>query len=50
MIAVWRGLMLYGAYDAANERYSHGHNEYRRLIGAMHADQMPKILFGNPLV
>jgi hypothetical protein len=50
MIAVWRALMFYGAYDAADERYKHGQNEYRRILSALHADQMPSISWGNPLV
>lgn len=49
MIAVWRALMFYGAYDAADERYKHGQNEYRRILSALHGDQMPKISWGNPL-
>ena len=49
MIAVWRALMFYGAYDAADERYSHGQNEFRRLLSALHADQMQDISWGAPL-
>lgn len=49
MAAVWRALVLYGAYDAANEKYTHGQNEYNRLIGAMEANQMPEIAWGEPL-
>lgn len=49
MAAVWRALMLYGAYDAADERYTHGQNEYRRVMGALKADQLPQLSWGEPL-
>lgn len=49
MAAVWRALMLYGAYEAADERYSHGQNEFRRILGLLRADQMPRISWGAPL-
>jgi len=48
-ILVWRGLMLYGAFDAANERYSHGKNEFGRLKRALELNQLPKFQYGAPL-
>jgi len=46
---VWRALMLYGAYDAADERYSHGQNEYKKLMRKMEFDQSHQITWGAPL-
>jgi len=46
MILVWRALTLYGAYDAADERYTHGQNEYLRILTALKRDQMPQITWG----
>lgn len=50
MTAVWRALMLYGAYEAADERYSHGQNEFNRLFAALKRDQMPEIVWETTLV
>jgi len=50
MAAVWRALMFYGAFDAADERYSHGQNEYRRVMNGMYSDQLPTVSWGEPLV
>jgi len=50
MIIVWRALMLYGAFDAASERYSHGQNEYKKLLGKLMSDQGPRVSWGKPLV
>lgn len=47
---IWRALMLYGAFYAANEKYEHGQNEYRKIIRRMQFDQLPKMTFGAPLV
>jgi hypothetical protein len=49
MIIVWRALMLYGAYEAAEERYSHGQNEYRRLKRKMEIEQLPDRTYAEPL-
>ena len=50
MAIVWKALMYYGAYDAADERYSHGQNEYKIMKKRLEFDQLPKITFGGPLV
>lgn len=49
MIIVWRALMMYGAYDAADEKYVQGKNEYRKLLKKIEADQLPEYSFGAPL-
>ncbi len=49
MIIVWKGLMYYGAYAGADERYAHGNNEYRRLISLLEFDQLEDTTFGEPL-
>ena len=50
MIIVWRALMFYGAYDAADERYTHGQNEYKKILRKLEVDQLVKMTYGNPLV
>ena len=49
MAIVWRALMYYGQFESAPEAYSHGANEYRRLMNRLYADQMPTIIFGPAL-
>jgi len=49
MIIIWRALMLYGAFDAANEKYVHGKNEYTKLLMRLEIDQLPQMTFGAPL-
>lgn len=49
MIIVWRALMYYGAYDAADERYSHGQNEYLRMLGPLEMNMLPAVTWGEPL-
>jgi hypothetical protein len=49
MAIVYRALMFYGAYDAANERYSHGQNEYKKMLRKLEFDQGQKIAWGEPL-
>lgn len=49
MAIVWRALMYYGQKEAAPEAYTHGQNEYLRLMGRLYVDQLPTITFGAPL-
>ena len=49
LIIVWRALMFYGAYEAADERYSHGQNEYKKLLRKLEGDQLTKMTYGAPL-
>lgn len=49
MAIVWRALMYYAQYESAPEAYSHGQNEYNRLMNRLLVDQMPVITFGAPL-
>lgn len=46
---VWRALMFYGAYEAANERYTHGQNEYKKLLRRMEKMYLPRFTYGAPL-
>ncbi len=49
MTIVWRALMYYGQFEGAPEAYSHGQNEYSRMMKKLYADQMPVIAFGGAL-
>jgi hypothetical protein len=49
MIIVWRALMYYAGFDAANEKYATGKTEYRKLLMRLELDQLPKMTFGGPL-
>jgi len=49
MIIVWRGLMYYGAFEGANDAYSHGQTEYKKLLAKLTINQLPKIVWGAPL-
>jgi hypothetical protein len=49
MIIVWRALMFYGAYAAADEKYAHGQNEYRGLMMDLELDQLEEMVYGEPL-
>lgn len=48
-IIVWKGLMYYGAYTGADEKYTHGQNEYRMVLGKLVKNQLPRITYGAPL-
>ncbi len=50
MLIVWRALMLYAGFDAANEKYALGKNEYIKMLMRLELDQLPQITFGGPLV
>ena len=50
MIIVWRALMFYAGFDAANEKYAMGKNEYNKLLMRLEIDRLPKMTFGGPLV
>ena len=49
MAIVWKGLMYYGAYAAADEKYVHGKNEYIRLVRQLELDQLGDFTYGEPL-
>lgn len=50
MLIVWRALTSYGAALAAEEKYNHGLQEYRRLMKAMESTQLPDEDIWEPLV
>lgn len=50
MIIVWGALMLYAAYEGAPEVYAHGNKEYRDMLVKMSMNQLPKMMYGAPLV
>jgi hypothetical protein len=50
MAIVWRALMFYGADYAAEEKYTHGYNEYRKVIKKLEQDQLNRLVWGGPLV
>lgn len=49
-VIVWRALMFYGAYTGADEKYSHGQNEFKRLLAKLEENQLPAMMLGEPLV
>lgn len=49
MILVWKGLMHYGAYAGADEKYAHGSTEYKKLLAALEYDQLEDFTYGEPL-
>ena len=49
MIIVWRALMFYAGFDAANEKYAMGKSEYTKLLMRLEMDQLPTMTFGSPL-
>jgi hypothetical protein len=49
MILVWKGLMHYGAYAGAEEKYAHGNNEFKRLLASLEFDQLEDTTYGEPL-
>lgn len=40
MILVWLALRYTGAYQSAPEKYAHGNNEYKRLMGKLRQNQL----------
>ncbi len=49
MVIVWRALTFYGAFDAAQEKYAQGQNEYKRILSALKKDQRQSMRWGAPL-
>ena len=49
MVLVWKALMYYGAFAAAEGKYAQGQNEYGRLIRDLEIDQLEEPLYGEPL-
>lgn len=49
MILVWRALLYYGGFAAADEKYAHGQNEYKRLLRELTHHQLPQMSWGEPL-
>lgn len=48
-VIVWKALMLYGAYSAADEKYAHGQNEYRAVLAKLRRNQLDRVQYGAPL-
>lgn len=49
-VIVWRALMLYGAFAAADEKYTHGQNEYKQILSRLEMNQLPDMLIADALV
>jgi len=49
MIICWKGLMHYGAYAGAEEKYAHGSNEYKKLLSMLEYEQLEDFTYGEPL-
>ncbi len=50
MLIVWRALMYYAGFDAANEKYATGNYEAKKIMRRLEFDQLPQITYGAPLV
>lgn len=50
ILIIWRALMFYAGFDAANEKYVMGKNEYTKVLMRLEIDQLPQMTFGAPLV
>ena len=49
LVIVWRALMLYGASEGAPDVYAHGKTEYSKLMRKLEIDQIPDMVYGEPL-
>ena len=49
MIVIWKGLMHYGAYAGADEKYAHGSNEYKKLLSMLEYAELEDTTYGEPL-
>jgi hypothetical protein len=49
MMAVYRGMMLYGKYENAPEVYADGEEEFNKLLAALKIDQLQPAALGEPL-
>jgi hypothetical protein len=50
MVIVWKALMFYGAFEGAPEAYAHGEKEYRDAVAKLKLNQLPRTVYGSPLV
>ena len=50
MLIVYRAMMSYGAYNAANEVYQRGEAEYKKMLNKLRMDQLPGITRGGSLI
>lgn len=50
MLAVYRAMMSYGRFTAAQEVYNDGRLNYRTMLKEMSRTQLPRITMGDPLV
>ena len=46
---VWKALMYYGAYAAADEKYAHGKNQFNAMKSQMELSELEDMDFGEPL-
>ena len=49
MAIVWKGLMLYAAYNSVPDAYSHGQQEYKSILRKLEFSQLDRMTWGNPL-
>jgi len=50
MAIVWKALMYYGAFEGAPEVYTHGQEQYEKLLSKLEINQLDKITYGPPLI
>jgi hypothetical protein len=46
---VYRALMFFGVDYAADEKYAHGQNEYKKILRKLEQTQLPRLTWGAPL-
>ncbi len=49
MMVVWKALIDYAGWTAADEKYAHGQSRYKGMLRKLEMDQLEKILHGPPL-
>jgi hypothetical protein len=49
MAIVWKGLMLYGAFEGAPEAYAHGEKQYNEIKMQLELNQLPRPGWGPSL-
>ena len=50
MVIVYRAMMSYGGFDAANEVYARGEKEYKKMMNELELSQLPSITRGGSLM
>ena len=49
MAIVYRAMMMYGAFESANEVYDRGETEFGKIMRRMADQRLPEVTFGGAL-